>query len=282
LVRPDGTGDHPLTPTDLPGEQFHPDWSHDGTRIAFSVADDDGTRDIWVVGADGANARRVVDCSAPCAWTDDPAWSPDDGVLVFARVTATNGGPDGEPTVETIDIATGTTAILYTGQPIEAIFVPRWAPDGHRLVLEIDRFASARIDEEVVDEATVGIIDSEDATPVFDPLVPWSTKAASPDWSPMDDQIVFAMPADPGAEPADLHLIDADGADDHVLTDFAAGGGWAIQPSWTPDGARITFTGEDIVNTQANVAMIGADGTGLTRMRFDGTGRTHPRLRPTP
>src|SRR5688572_11636779 len=34
LVRPDGTGQHPLLP-DLEGTESHPDWAPDGERLAF-------------------------------------------------------------------------------------------------------------------------------------------------------------------------------------------------------------------------------------------------------
>jgi len=46
LVRPDGTGDHALIDAATPPalEQLHPDWSHDGSRIAFSAQDTDDTR----------------------------------------------------------------------------------------------------------------------------------------------------------------------------------------------------------------------------------------------
>jgi Tol biopolymer transport system component len=46
LVRPDGTDDHAVVPDIEAGDQFHPDWSPDGLRLAFAADDADGTRDV--------------------------------------------------------------------------------------------------------------------------------------------------------------------------------------------------------------------------------------------
>ena len=52
------------------------------------------------------------------------------------------------------------------------------------------------------------------------------------------------------------------GGEPRILTDFGPNGGWAIQPSWTPDGESISFVAEDVVRSHPNAATIAADGTG--------------------
>ena len=66
LVRPDGTRrarDRSRMP---PADAFHPDWSPDGTQIAFDAETDEGN-EIWVVDADGTNAAAIVPRSTDCA-----------------------------------------------------------------------------------------------------------------------------------------------------------------------------------------------------------------------
>jgi Tol biopolymer transport system component len=286
LVRPDGTGDHvPIetVPGAAPGGgQQHPDWSHDGTRIAFAVEMADGAQDLWIVNADGSGARRLFDCQAPCGWSDDPSWSPDDRTIAFVSADH-DGDVDSLAYVETIDVETGDHRRVRQAPPLAWCYVPRWAPDGHRLVVECDTFKTARFDDEDVTAATIGIVDTTAAKPAFEPLLPWSSFALYPDWHPTEDRVVFQVPTslDRPLDEADIAVMDIDDGKPTVLTSFGPGGGWGIQPTWTPDGMSIVFVGEDIVRSHPAIATIAADGTGLERL-VDDVRRTHPRLRPTP
>lgn len=286
LVRPDGSGDHALiddlTSDDPNGEQQHPDWSHDGTRIAFGADDRDGTQDLWIVNADGGGARKLFDCAAPCGWADHPAWSPDDRSIAFMSAEHV-GATDSTSFLEVIDVASGRRRTVLAAPKLAWFYVPRWAPDGRRIVVEADRFATARFDEQTVTASTIGIVDISAAKPTFRPLLPWSSFATYPDWHPSADRIVLELPTriDAPFDAADIALLDLHGGADPVtITSFGPGGGWAIQPSWNPDGSTISFVAEDVIRTHPNVAIIKPDGGGLKRLT-DSFFRTHPRLRPT-
>jgi Tol biopolymer transport system component len=285
LVRPDGTDDHTLVPDLIPedplGWQQHPDWSHDGTRIAFGAEQDDGTQDIWVANADGTGVVELYDCASPCGWADHPAWSPDDRTIAIMTATRV-GDVDSTSALELIDVLTGSRRTVLSAPDLAWFYVPRWSPEGDRIVVEATRFATARFDEERAMAGTVGIIDLKQDVPTFDSLLPWESFAAYPDWSPGGTRIVFSLPApaDDHDGPADLSILDLGTGTTMQLTHFAEGGGWAIQPSWTPDGSQVIFVGEDVVRTHPNVALIGGDGHGLTRLA-DSFFRTHPRMRPT-
>ena len=102
-----------------------------------------------------------------------------------------------------------------------------------------------------------------------------------PDWHPTDDRIVFQLPTDVSqpSDEADVAVVDLANSEPVVLTHFGDKGGWAIQPTWAPDGEGIWFVAEDLVRTHPNAAWINADGTGLERM-IDEYVRTHPRQQP--
>lgn len=59
-----------------------PAWSPDGHTIAFVSLRSDGKGDIWLMGADGGDLRRVT--TDPALYEYHPAWSPDARRLVFA------------------------------------------------------------------------------------------------------------------------------------------------------------------------------------------------------
>ena len=56
---------------------YAPRWSSDGAMIAFD-SDSTGERhwEVYVIGADGTNLRRVTNTAAP-ATSINPAWRPD-------------------------------------------------------------------------------------------------------------------------------------------------------------------------------------------------------------
>jgi Tol biopolymer transport system component len=70
-----------------------PSWSPDGRTIAYTHVTGDGISDIWLIGADGTNARALTDDPAR---EMDPTWSPDGGWIGFVR------GPLGEPKITII------------------------------------------------------------------------------------------------------------------------------------------------------------------------------------
>jgi len=86
VMNADGSNKQQLT-TDAPFKDQVPDWSPDGTKIAYAS----GPSGIWVMNADGSNQHQLTGCGAadpvPCATGDDfgPAWSPDGTKIAFLR-----------------------------------------------------------------------------------------------------------------------------------------------------------------------------------------------------
>lgn len=291
IVGTDGTADHWLFPdVKLPkdGWQVHPDWSPDGTRIAFAADDPvvapgaEFTRDLWVGDADGANARRVFDCVAPCFVSDDPAWSPDGRTLAFVTWGGSNPA-----TLSLLDLEAGsvTTIVSEQGPTPNGFLWPRWSPDGRRIVLEHQTWTGGA-DDHIVD-SVIGIVDLDAKTPAFTPLTTPEMWATYPDWHPTRDLIVFSTrpwrELDDG--PSNLNTITPDGTGLAALTDFGPGETRAVQPTWLPDGSGVIFTAVEPFGAAdpTMMAVIDADGSGLRpATAFGRLFGTHARLRPTP
>ncbi|HEX2052434.1 MAG TPA: hypothetical protein VHJ78_01735, partial [Actinomycetota bacterium] len=72
-------GSNPQRITDATGVDSSPDWSPDGTKIAFNT-NRDGNFEIYVMNADGSNPRRLTNNNAE---DFSPDWSPDGRQIAF-------------------------------------------------------------------------------------------------------------------------------------------------------------------------------------------------------
>jgi Tol biopolymer transport system component len=95
VMNANGTNQHPLT-SDAPNKDQVPDWSPDGTKIAYAS----GPSGIWVMNADGSVQHQLTGCGpsdpVPCPAGDDfgPVWSPDGTQIAFLRAFTELGTND--------------------------------------------------------------------------------------------------------------------------------------------------------------------------------------------
>jgi hypothetical protein len=91
-----------------------------------------------------------------------------------------------------------------------------------------------------------------------------------PEWSPTDDRIVFTKYGSDANANGELQLqvyvINADGSGERRLTDSMTR--TAADPSWSPDGSKIAFCGEDngyaaVGSVSSAVYVMNADGSAL-------------------
>jgi Tol biopolymer transport system component len=273
-----------------PGDQVHPDWSPDGSHIAYVQATDVSS-EIWITDPQGSNPEPLnVENPADLAdlFWDNPAWSPDGSQIATVGYQGNPGtGLPSRSVLAIVTVDSGEVAIVGEMEQSEGTLhsFPRWSPDASAFVINVDHFNG----EEFVG-STVAIVRQEGTgwsspSPITD-VGQW----ARPDWHPTDDLIVFCAYDVGGfestAEPSNLYTIRPDGAELTQITAFGPDEERASQPSWTLDG-RIIFTyvtGTE--DQQRSVAFINADGSGLeiaAGPRAVGAGnRPHPRLRPVP
>lgn len=117
-------GGQPLLVADIPGHAFSPDWSPDGTEIAFYSEPMIGN-DVYVVPAEGGAPKRLTD------FTDgeEPVWSPDGLSIAFHDL-------GNVWTVSRDDIG------LPWSDPVQltdfGCMWPDWAPDGSGVLCHSD------------------------------------------------------------------------------------------------------------------------------------------------
>jgi Tol biopolymer transport system component len=274
-VLPDGSNSTVVT-SGAPGSQEHPDWSRDGLRIVF----DTEFSHLWTVNADGSELETVYECVSPCQSLQDGSWSPDGEEIAFMVAESVDGTTTSRSAILAVNVSTGDVRTIYEDTSGKAwLFHPRWSGDGSSIVFEEDTYVSTALTEEEVTSIAVAVVAADGgATPEYLTTLsgPFDGPGSpAPDWSPVDDLIVFTR-AD------NLFTIGADGSGEAQVTDFDAVEEHAIQPTFTPDGSAIVFTyvtGEFGVNDSPTAAVIGLDGSGLSTVG-GGARMTHPRFQP--
>jgi Tol biopolymer transport system component len=120
-----------------------PDWSPDGTQIAFDRLDPSRCLfdmfcpvEIYVMAADGSQVRKLIGSSNASDQLTSPAWSPDGSRIAYSRRCCFLG-----PSVS------GIYAVRPAGSVLQPIYQgaigggPIWSPDGTTIA-----FAAMRTD----------------------------------------------------------------------------------------------------------------------------------------
>ena len=221
-VNPDGTGLTELTTQT--NNDFAPDWSPDGNRVAF-VSARDGNQEIYVMNADGTAQTRVTNTAAE-EW--QPAWSPDGERIAFTR-----GGYRTGPLFVMNANGTGESP-LTTGVD------PAWSPDGTRIAFtDVGPAPSNPVEIFVIDRDGTNRTQVTPSEPPFPPY--YFSSFLAPDWTPDGSRIAFvsASGAPSEEEFQSIHLIRPDGTGQTTVVELGGAQTGAIAVS--PSGTRIAY-----------------------------------------
>jgi TolB protein len=215
-----------------------PDWSPDGTMIAWHETTADGApADLMVANRDGSEAHRIAAGS-------HASWSPDGQSVAFEAQIEQADNFD----IYVMDLATGATRRLTTDPALD--WAPAWSPDGRTI-----GFTSRRTGTDQL-YAT----DAERTTPER-AVAGGSGSSVRLAWSRDGSRIAFGSDR---AGDAEIYVAQPDGTQVVALTDDTAAD-W--DPAWSPDGMRIAFL--SYRDGSSNLYTMNSDGTQVTRLTRD-------------
>jgi TolB protein len=220
--------------THLNGFAVFPDFSPDGSRIAFSGtegADEHG--EIYTVDAsNGGGLRGLTSCAAfgPGCFNDTPAWSPDGTRIVFIHADDFDVEAD-RPVNQQVWVmnANGTNQHALTSDATVKDQVPDWSPDGSKIAYNANAAGGGQIwvmDSDGDNQHQLTGCAAADPTPC----------ATGDDfgtaWSPDGTKIAFLRDLRPtGTNDRPVMVMDADGSHQHRLTTSP---GLNAVPAWQP------------------------------------------------
>lgn len=214
LADADGSDARPLTHSG-----WHPVFSPDGERIAFSGLHDLRHARVSVMDANGFNERPIAHEGD---YQEHFSWDPRGQQVVYENV-----GEDGH-TIDVADHLGSKHRRIASGGRDHNWWDrnPEWSPDGKAILFERHHPTLP-----ITDLWTVDPYGKDERQ-----ITQFPGRALDPVWSPDGSQIAFVSAMD--GDDLDLYVIDADGTDLRKLSDLP---GDEHAPSWAPDGKSIAF-----------------------------------------
>lgn len=227
LLATNAGGSGAVNVTNHPANDVNPALSPDRSRVLFSSNREDPSEhlyDLYVVNADGSSLVRLTN-SPVNESVGSQAWSPDGSRIVF---TSYRDDPNGEIYVMNAD---GTGVVRLTRDGASDIS-PAWSPDGSSIA-----FCSSRGGGYVWDIYRMSASDGS-------AIVKVASDGCDPAWSPDGSKIAYYTGTDGDISIPDLAVIGVNGTGFVRLHPFSISfTDSASDPSWSPDGSWIAFTG---------------------------------------
>ena len=217
-----------------PVDDKDPDWSPDGTKIAFVSNRNVRVYQIYVMDADGTNQIRLTDGPREKRFPD---WSPDGGKIAFTV-------RDAEPHIAVMD-ADGNNRVRLEDHATE----PSWSPDGGQIAFLSWRDGNHEIfvigaDRQGLEKVTHDLLGGH-----------------SPSFSPDGRRIAYYE----GHEGfRHIFVIGVDGKNRKRLTHNQE---HHSHPTWSPDGGAIAYVVyNDVFFGNATIHLMTADGKYLKQL----------------
>lgn len=223
----DGTDQAQLTR--LGGSATFPDFSPDGTLIAFDGTQGTDTQSQirTVDTATGATVSVLTSCpsDAPTCSNSYPAWSPDGTRIAYIHADATDADGNAIGTEVWVMDADGGNARALTSDGTPKDQLPDWSPDGTLIAYEsgVESGGIWVIGADGSDPHQIAGCTGSDPTPCAEGSL------SGPAWSPDGTQIAYM--ARLGDTDRPIMVMDADGSNAHrLLADTFIG----FVPGWQP------------------------------------------------
>jgi len=230
--------------TSHPGDEYSPEWSPDGKKIAYR-SKREGNWEIYIINVDGGGERNF---SNHFANDLDPAWSPDGKWIAFA---SDRDGGDLDIYIQEVE---GGRIIQITANNYPESG-PSWSPDGDVLA-----FAQNRYDDELFGKLVIVSLEDFVTETVLSEIV----FIREPTWSPDGKQLAFVL----GYEISTICVVDTQDwkyIDLIKLEDRPEGGEMRnYSPSWSPDSNQIVFGSN--INNGIGIYIMNRDGSELRRI----------------
>ena len=232
----DADGGNQENLTNHPAHDGEPDWSPDGTKIAFVSNRNGGFIQIYVMDADGKNPIRLTNTVKD----DYPSWSPDGTKIAFSS------SPDGEMIVHiAVMDADGRNRVKLEDHATQ----PSWSPDGQRIA-----FVSFRDGRREIYVMGIG---ADKRGRKRKRLTHDLRAKGRPSWSPDGGRIVY-WGADEGKFGFfQIYVIGADGRNRKRLTHNRENN-WL--PAWSADGRTIAYVSAGDGRLIGTIHLMTADG----------------------
>jgi Tol biopolymer transport system component len=232
-------------------------WSPDGNQLAFDSNRTDHTpnnsrhvNDVFVMKPDGSDVKKLTDSKGV---SGDAAWSPNGSLIAF---DADRGNRNGYSAIYVMQANGRKLRKITDPRPPMSDHKPRFSPDGTQLLFSR---ASGTADKAPAALFTVRLDGSG-----LHRLTSYSLHVDDSDWSPDGKRIVLEAYPNPNAY-GDIDVVDATGGSPTNLTRNPPGQAGSADPAWSPDGSKILFLDNRVVN--------GVGRTGLATMNPDGSDR---------
>ncbi|MEA3327197.1 MAG: hypothetical protein U9R53_07790 [Chloroflexota bacterium] len=196
---------------------FSPDQS--GSWIAFTVQNESGGRDLWIVDRDGEDQQLLINCRQDIC--SEPAWSIDQTWIAYSRETYTEETGGYQPSqVWRVDIHSSETSPFYQNKILFARS-PSFSPDGKKLATY---------------DATEHMIHVLDLQTLQETLIP-RTLPGTVSWSSDGSQIMYTDELPAAMEPfVDIFVADMDTSEVRTALSEATMDTEFGHPHWSPDG----------------------------------------------